>query len=75
LVRNAFGDKNQKKNQNKKNNKRKRRRRKKEIKLFSSHIPQTTWNTSKREHLLDEIIKKQLGEKSNVKDIWKYRLQ
>jgi hypothetical protein len=44
-------------------------------KRFSSQqIPQTTWNTSKREHLLDAIMTKHLGETSNVKDIGKDRL-
>jgi hypothetical protein len=43
--------------------------------LLSSQIPQTSWNTSKTEHLFDEIITKQLGEISNGKGIWKDRLQ
>jgi hypothetical protein len=45
-------------------------------KRFSSQqIPQTTWNSSKGERLLDAITTKHLGETSNVKDIGKDRLQ
>jgi hypothetical protein len=45
-------------------------------KRFSSQqISQTSWNISKKEHLLDAIITKHLRENSNVKDTGKDRLQ
>jgi hypothetical protein len=45
-------------------------------KRFSSQqISQTTWNISKREHLLDAIITQHLRENSNAKDIGKDRFQ
>jgi hypothetical protein len=43
--------------------------------LSLQQISQTTWNTSKGEHLFDAIITKHLGETSNVKDTGKDRLQ